>query len=204
MRCWNLSTLPIFVASDVTSNKQRVCACGLYQISAGDPSMVITRRRLHSSNYAVSEQVVTPREPRGEPLNSAPADRRIRSQCLVSSLVSDVAFSETVRCWCYSKLMLVWVWVVRFINDVAVAESDMEIFLQSRRNIRNCALFGNFSFYFSFSAEKDFLLIFRLFFGRKFIFTFGGFTFLAENGKIIFGRPLISCLYYPVCAICFF
>jgi len=98
-------------------------------------------------------------EPRGEPLNSAPADRRVCSQCLVSSLASDVAFSETVRCWCYSKLMLVW--VVRFINDVAVAESDMGIFLQSRRNIRNCALFWNFSFYFSFSAEKELLFIFR-------------------------------------------
>jgi len=62
--------------------------------------MAITRRRLHSSNYAVSEQVVKPREPRprGEPLNSVPADRRVRSQCLVSSLASDVAFSETVRC----------------------------------------------------------------------------------------------------------
>ena len=43
----------------------------------------------------------------------------------------------------------------------------MGIFLQSRRNIRNCALFGNFSFYFSFSAEKELLLMFRLFFGRK-------------------------------------
>jgi len=60
--------------------------------------MAITRRRLHSSNYAVSEQVVKSREPRGEPLNSAPADRRVRSQCVVSSLASDVAFSETVRC----------------------------------------------------------------------------------------------------------
>ena len=79
-------------------NKQRVCACGLYQISAGGPSMAITRRRLHSSNYAVSEQVVKPREPGGEPLNSAPVDRRVRSQCLVSLLASDVAFSETVRC----------------------------------------------------------------------------------------------------------
>ena len=46
MRCWNLSTLPKLVASDVTSNKQQVCACGLYQISAGGPSMAITRRRL--------------------------------------------------------------------------------------------------------------------------------------------------------------
>ena len=58
-------------------NKQQ--AAGLcvwaYQISAGGPFMAITRRRLHSSNYAVSEQVVTSREPRGEPLNSAPADR---------------------------------------------------------------------------------------------------------------------------------
>jgi len=60
--------------------------------------MAITRRRLHSSNYAVNEQVVKPRKARGEPLNSAPADRRVRSQCLVSSLASDVAFSETVRC----------------------------------------------------------------------------------------------------------
>ena len=60
--------------------------------------MTITRRRLHRSNYAVSEQVVKPREPRGESLNSTPADRRVRSQCLVSSLASDVAFSETVRC----------------------------------------------------------------------------------------------------------
>jgi len=186
MRCWNLSTLPIFVVSDITSNKQRVCACGLYQITAGGPSMAMTRRRLHSSNYAVSEQVVKLREPRGEPLNSAPADRRVQ---------------RTVRCWCYSKLMLVW--VVRCINDVAVAESDMGILLRSRRNIRNCALFGNFSFYFSFSVEKELLLIFHLFFGRKFIFTFGGFTFSAENGKIIFGRPLIGCLDYRVCAICF-
>ena len=169
MRCWNLSTSPKFVASDVTSNKQRVCACGLYHISAGVPSMAITRRRLYSSNYAVSEQVVKSREPRGEPLNSAPADRRVRSQCLVSSLASDVAFRETVRCWCYSKLMLVW--VVSFMNDVAVAESDMGIFLHSIR-IKNCALFGNFSFYFSFSAEKELLLIFRLFFDRKFIFHF--------------------------------
>ena len=83
-------------------NKQRVCACGLYQISAGGPSVAMTRRRLHSSNYAVSEQVVKPREPRGEPLNSEPADSRVRSQCLVSSLASDVAFSETVQ----SVLML--------------------------------------------------------------------------------------------------
>jgi len=60
--------------------------------------MVMTWRRLHSSNYAVSEQVVKPCKPRGEPLNSAPADRRVRSQCLVSLLASDVAFSETVRC----------------------------------------------------------------------------------------------------------
>ena len=30
------------------------------------PIMAMTRRRLHSSNYAVSEQVVKPREPRGE------------------------------------------------------------------------------------------------------------------------------------------
>ena len=56
--------------------------------------MAITRRRLHSFNYAVSEQVVKPREPREEPLS----DRRVRSQCLVSSLASDVAFSDTVRC----------------------------------------------------------------------------------------------------------
>jgi len=27
-----------YVASDVTNNKQRVCGCGLYQISAGGPS----------------------------------------------------------------------------------------------------------------------------------------------------------------------
>jgi len=64
--------------------------------------MAIAQRRLHRSNYAVSEQVVKPREPRGEPLNSAPADRRVRSHCLVtlvvSSLASDVAFSETVQC----------------------------------------------------------------------------------------------------------
>jgi len=81
-------------------NKQQaaVCACGLYQISAGGPSMAMTRHRLHSSNYAVSEQVVKPREPREEPLNSAPADRRVHSQCLVSSLASDVAFSGTVQC----------------------------------------------------------------------------------------------------------
>ena len=79
-------------------HKQCVCACGQYQISAGGPSMAITRRRLHSSNYAVNEQVVKPREPRGEPLNSAPADRRVRSQCLVSSLANDVAFSAAVRC----------------------------------------------------------------------------------------------------------
>jgi len=43
--------------------------------------------------------------------------------------------------------------------------------MQSRRNIRNCALFGNFLFYFSFSAEKELLLIFRLFFGRKKYFS---------------------------------
>ena len=73
-------------------------ACGLYQISAGGPRMAITRCRLHSSNYAVSEQVVKPREPLGEPLSSALADRRVRSQCLVSSLASDVAFRETVQC----------------------------------------------------------------------------------------------------------
>ena len=60
--------------------------------------MAMTRRRLHSSNYAVSDQVVKPREPRGERLNSAPADCRVRSQCPVSSLASDVAFSETVQC----------------------------------------------------------------------------------------------------------
>jgi len=74
------------------------------------------------------------------------------------------------------------------------AESNMEIFMESRRrpNIRNSALFGNFSFYFSFSAEKELLLIVRLFFGRKIFFTFGGFTFSAENGKIIFGRPLLN------------
>ena len=78
----------------------------------------------HGVDYtAVSEQVVKPREPRGEPLNSAPADCRVRSQCLVSSLASDVAFSETVRCWCYSKLMLVW--VVRFINfGVTMSQSQ--------------------------------------------------------------------------------
>ena len=93
--------------------------------------------------------------------------------------------------------------VVRFIDDVAVAESDMGIFLQSRLIIRNCSVFGNFSFYFSRLTEKELLLIFRLFFSRKFIFTFGGFTFSAENGKIIFDRPLIGCLYYRVCAICF-
>ena len=53
-------------------NKQQaaVCACGLYQISAGGPSMAMTRHRLHSSNYAVSEQVVKPREPREEPLSA--------------------------------------------------------------------------------------------------------------------------------------
>ena len=79
-------------------NKQRVCVCWLYQISAGGPSMAMIRRRLHSSNYAVSEQVVKPCEPRGEPLNSVPTDRHVRSQCLVSSLASDVAFSETVQC----------------------------------------------------------------------------------------------------------
>ena len=78
--------------------------------------------------------------------------------------------------------------------DVAVAESDMGIFMQSRRNIRNCALFVYFSFYFSFLAEK--FLIFRLFFGRKIFFTFGGFTFSAENGKIIFDRPLPSFHFY--------
>jgi len=50
--------------------------------------MAITRRRLHSSNYAVSEQVVKPREPRGEPLNSAPADRRVRSQTVSGQFVS--------------------------------------------------------------------------------------------------------------------
>ena len=61
MRCWNLSTLPKFVASDVTSNKQRVCACGLYQISAGGPSMAITRRRLHSSTLSCSR--ITPLSP---------------------------------------------------------------------------------------------------------------------------------------------
>ena len=94
--------------------------------TAGGPSMAMTRRRLHSSNYAVSEQVVKPRQPRGEPLNSAPADRRVRSQCLVSSLASDVAFSETVQCWCYSKLMLVW--VVRFINfGVTMSQSQNPI-----------------------------------------------------------------------------
>ena len=64
--------------------------------------MAITRRRLHSSNYAVSEQVVKPRESQGERLNSVPADRRVRSQCLVSlvvsSLASDVALGETVQC----------------------------------------------------------------------------------------------------------
>jgi len=64
--------------------------------------MAMTLRRLHSSNYAVNEQVVKqvvkPREPRAEPLNSGPADRRVRCQCLVSSLASDVAFSETVHC----------------------------------------------------------------------------------------------------------
>jgi len=91
-----------FVASDVTINKQCVCACGLYQISVGGPSMAIAQRRFHSSNYAVSEQVVKPRKPRGEPLNSAPADRHVSSQCLVtlvvSLLASDVAFSETVQC----------------------------------------------------------------------------------------------------------
>ena len=69
-----------------------------YISTAGGPSMTITRRRLHRSNYAVSEQVVKPREPRGEPSISAPADLRVRSQYLVSSLASDVAFSETVRC----------------------------------------------------------------------------------------------------------
>jgi len=147
--------------------------------------MAITRRRLHSSNYTVSDKVVKPREPRGEPLNSAPVDRRVCSQCLVSSLASDVAFSETVRCWCYSKLMLVW--VVRFINDVAVAESDMEIFLQSRRNIRNCAFSGIFRFIFRFRPKKNCFLFFVY--------------FSAENGKIIFGRPLIGCLYYRVCAM---
>jgi len=52
--------------------------------------------------------------------------------------------------------------------DVAVAESDMGIiFLQSRRNIRNCALFGNFSF----SAEKELLLTFRLSFSQKKYFS---------------------------------
>ena len=57
MRCWNLSTLPKFVASDVTSNKQRVCAYGLYHISAGGPSMAMTQRRLHSSDKAGSQSV---------------------------------------------------------------------------------------------------------------------------------------------------
>ena len=56
------------------NKQQAACLCvWLYQISAGGPSIPITRRRLHSSNYAVSEQVVKPREPLGEPLNSAPA-----------------------------------------------------------------------------------------------------------------------------------
>ena len=50
---------------------------------------------------------------------------------------------------------------------------------------------GIIRFIFRFSAEKQFLLIFRLFFGRKkIVFTFSGFTFLAENGKIIFGPPI--------------
>ena len=55
--------------------------------------------------------------------------------------------------------------------DVAVTESNVGIFMQSRRNIRNCAMFGNFSFYFSFSAKKELLLMFRLFFGQKKYFS---------------------------------
>ena len=73
-------------------NKQWVCACRLYQISAGGASMTIIRRWLHSSNYAVSKQVVKPREPRGEPLNSAPTDRSIRSQCLLGENAEKLLF----------------------------------------------------------------------------------------------------------------
>ena len=75
--------------------------------------------------------------------------------------------------------------------DVAVAESNMGIFVQSTRKIRNCALFGNYSFYFSFSAEKQLLLIFRLFFGRKKYFSLlVVLLFRPKTEKIIVGPPL--------------
>jgi len=80
--------------------------------------------------------------------------------------------------------------------DVAVAESNMGIFMQSRRNIRNCALFGNFSFYFLFSAEKELLLTFRLFFGRKNIFHFRWFHFFGRKRKIYFWSTSIRRQYF--------
>jgi len=73
--------------------------------------------------------------------------------------------------------------------DVAVAESNTGIFMESRRNIRNCALYGNFSFYFS-------LLIFRLFFGRKKIFFhFRWFYFFGRKQKNHFRS---SSTYYNI------
>ena len=121
-------------------------------------------------------------EPRGEPLNSAPADRRVCSQCLVSSLASDVAFSETVRCWCYSKLMLVW--VVRFINDVAVAESDMGIFMKSRLNIRNCVCtFREFFVLFFVVGQKIVASYFSFIFRPKIYFHFRRFYFFGRKQK---------------------
>ena len=57
------------------------------------------------------------------------------------------------------------VWVVRFSNDVAVAESDMGIFLQSRRNIKNEIVHfsGIFRFIFRVRPNKSCFLFFVYF-----------------------------------------
>ena len=64
--------------------------------------------------------------------------------------------------------------------------------MQSRRNIRF------FRFIFRFRPKKSCFLFFVYFSAEKIFFTFGGFSFSAENGKIIFGRPLYGATTLPV------
>ena len=47
-----------------------------------------------------------------------------------------------------------------------------------------------FRFIFRFRPKKSCFLFFVYFSAERIFFTFGGFTFSAENGKIIFSRPL--------------
>ena len=55
--------------------------------------------------------------------------------------------------------------------NVAVAESNMGIFMESRRNIRNCVLFGNFRFIFLFRPKKFLISYFSFIFRPKKYFS---------------------------------